>query len=104
MPGKDGTGPLGTGPRYGRGSGFCRGGNGAYGAFIAGFGGRGPGFRRCMFAEGLPGRRSAGACADGYAVPESRDAEIARLKRQSEYLTGMLESINRRISSMDTAE
>ena len=51
MPGFDGTGPQGMGPRTGRGMGPCGGGYGYGGGFGRGFGRRGGGFGWRRFAS-----------------------------------------------------
>lgn len=69
MPGRNGTGPWGQGPRTGRGRGFCGGtavdGGGppqAQGFGMGRGGGRGQGWRHrhIFYATGLPGRQRNG--------------------------------------------
>ena len=64
MPGGDGTGPLGLGPKTGRSAGFCAGYSASgytnsipvRGGFFRGFSGRGRGHRNWYYAIDLPGR------------------------------------------------
>lgn len=64
MPGRDRTGPVGAGPRTGRGMGICNGNNwagnanpalGFRGGFGFGRGGGGRGRRNRFYATGVPG-------------------------------------------------
>jgi hypothetical protein len=76
MPGRNGMGPIGQGPRTGRGRGFCRGsafvGGGppqeqSLGMGCGGGGGRGWRHRHMFYATGLPGWQRK-----GMAEPQGR--------------------------------
>ena len=103
MPGGDGTGPIGMGPRTGRGSGYCSG-FAAPGypnpiGFGCGFGG-GRGFRRMLHATGLPGWVRSGYPA--YAgTCESAAGEKELLSRQAEFLENQLEQVKKRLSGFE---
>ncbi len=98
MPGRDRTGPLGAGPRTGRGMGYC--GNNDQGRFVksvptlrSGFrlGGRGAGrgWRYRFYATGIP----------GWATP-TPEQETADLKAQADYLKNQLDAIQKRIEEL----
>ena len=84
MPGRDNTGPLGQGPKTGRGRGFCGGGG-------RGRGGYGRGWRRrnMFHATGLTGWQrdalaAARAAENGSAAPVASAGsrqELAMLKQ-----------------------
>jgi hypothetical protein len=116
MPRGDRTGPMGTGPKTGRGAGLC-GGNGAAGfmnrsAGLGGFGrcrgGRGGGYgRRNMFhATGLTGWQRA--AMGTMPIEAGRDAgitkkqEVEALKQQADGAAQMLENIRKRISELES--
>jgi hypothetical protein len=100
MPGGDRTGPMGAGPRTGRGMGYC-------GGYIQpgfanpaprvgdGFGfrrgGMGRGWRHRFYATGVPGWEAL--------TPEQ---EVADLKAQAEMLKGQLDAIQKRIEEITT--
>jgi hypothetical protein len=116
MPGFDGTGPLGQGPRTGGGFGYCPptagpyyGGPVVYGVGRGGLprgggrgfafgGGRGRGRRFWGFTPVAPGYYPAPAPAQMTA-----EEEIAMLKEQSQLMQDQLNQINARISEL-TAE
>lgn len=125
MPGGDRTGPMGTGPRTGRGAGFCagynrpgyanfgpRGGLGRGGG--RGFGrGGGRGWRNRFYATGLPGwTRGLDYYYDEpyyHEYPESSAQtgrtgrlELADLKRQASNLTEALDEVNSRIEELES--
>ncbi|HLI62357.1 MAG TPA: DUF5320 domain-containing protein [Terriglobales bacterium] len=109
MPFGDGTGPLGRGPRTGRGAGFCAG-FGAPGSFNnwgAGLsrGGRGGGrgWRNRPFGPGFPAWQGAFGQPFGspYAAP-GRDEEIGALKAQAGFFERALDEIRKRIESLET--
>jgi hypothetical protein len=96
MPGRDRTGPLGTGPMFGRGMGYC----GSYSqagfansipGFRNGFGFRGRGWRRGFFAADIPSWRAP--------TPEQ---ETADLKAQADWLKGQLDAIQKRIEEIES--
>jgi Family of unknown function (DUF5320) len=99
MPGRDRTGPMGAGPRTGRGMGYC-GANeqpgfsnqpaGYRGWFNAGYGGRGRGWRYRFFATGIP----------GWAVTEP-EQETTFLKNQADLLKTQLDAIQKRIEELE---
>lgn len=67
MPRGDGMGPMGMGPRTGRGMGYCAG-VAAHGHAGCGYRmGRGRGFRNMYYMTGLPGWARSGA--NPYGVP-----------------------------------
>lgn len=124
MPGGDRTGPLGMGPRTGRGAGYCRGygmpgfanpmfggGRGFGRGFGGGFGfGRGRGWRNRYYATGMPGWARAGDYP--YArEPEWDDPvrsgktaganEVAFLKEEAALLNNTLRDINKRIEELE---
>lgn len=98
MPGGDLTGPLGAGPRTGRGMGYCGGydqpgfANLAPG-FRGGFGFRrgcmGRGWRHRFYATGVPGWAAL--------TPEQ---EMLDLKAQAEWLKSQLDVIKKRIEEL----
>ena len=99
MPGGDRTGPLGAGPRSGRGMGYCSGYNlpgfATPGAGFRGWlgfrrGGGGRGWRHRFFATGIPGW-----------VPPTPEQETADLKAQADWLKGQLDAIQKRIEELE---
>lgn len=109
MPFGDRTGPLGLGPRTGRGAGFCSGfpapgSMNPYGRFgFSGWGGRGRGWRNWFYATGLTGWQRAGAwpwLGTGFPAgpPEN---ELALLKGQAGQLQSVLENIQKRIDELE---
>jgi len=101
MPGGDGTGPAGYGPRTGRSMGYCSG-FGAPGYVRASYGrpfgagrggGRGRGFR---FWSAWPG---AGFWPQPPAA-SSPEAEMADLEEMAESLEAQLKSIKARIEEL----
>jgi len=111
MPFGDRTGPLGLGPRTGRGAGYCPGfaapgfmnrGGGFF--FGGGRGAGGRGWRNCFWTTGLTGWQRAGLWPGswpGYAGP-TREQEAAALKGLAERLEGALDSIRKRIEELET--
>jgi Family of unknown function (DUF5320) len=100
MPGGDRTGPLGAGPRTGRGMGYCSDYDrpglanpapGLRGRFGLRGGGMGGGWRRRLHASYVPGR--------AVLTPEQ---EAADLKAQAEWLKGQLDAIQKRIEEITT--
>lgn len=100
MPGGDRTGPLGAGPRTGRGMGYCSGSNlpgytNAAADFSSRFGignrGRGRGWRNRFYATGIPGW-----------VSPTAEQETANLKAQADSLKAQLDAIQKRIEELTT--
>lgn len=118
MPFGDRTGPLGLGPRTGRGSGYCAG-FGAPGSanllpggtgFGFGRGGRGMGcrwagrgWRNWHHATGMPGGART-RYGYPYAASYTAEEEIAFLRDEAEFLKKQLEEIQTRISTMMKTE
>lgn len=119
MPAGDGTGPVGMGPRSGRGVGYCggyeapgwanygpgrrargRGGPGLrgrrWGGYSPGRGGRGRGWRQGNYAAGAPG----GARWNAAPMPPSREQEIDMLKDEAEWLKEQLDAIGQRMNEL----
>jgi len=111
MPFGDRTGPLGRGPRTGRGAGYCSG--YPVPGFLNptpgfGFWGRGRGWRHMFWATGLPGwARFVYPPAPGYcffpAQPTSDD-EKEILKEQAENLKQALAEIEKRLQELEKEE
>lgn len=106
MPGFDRTGPMGAGPRTGRGMGYCGSPTGtpAFGVggrfgwgrgfgFGRGFGGGGMGFgwRNRFFAASVPAW-----------APPTPEQEAADLKAQAEWMKGQLDAIQKRIEDISS--
>ena len=127
MPGGDRTGPLGLGPRTGRGAGYCAGyavpgymnpmpGRGLWGGRGGGWGaygrgrGGGRGWRNWYYATGMPGwqRTAYGYPAYGEPYPSPPEAtaeeEKDMLKGEAEALKQELEDIQSRISTLEKAQ
>ena len=120
MPRGDGTGPMGMGAMSGRAAGYCAGyglpgfANPALGrGFGMGFGrgrgfyGGGRGWRHMFYATGLPGWMRFGGYAASYGYPatyQKPDPEMEKqaLKNQAEAMQSALDSINKRLSEIDT--
>ena len=100
MPGRDRTGPQGTGPMTGWGAGYCGGNQ----ADVAGnFGGRGWqcrgggwGRRNMFYATGRPGWRRTGW--DYNPDPEQAAQD---LKAQAAALEGELKLVNQRLAEVE---
>lgn len=121
MPRGDCTGPAGMGPRTGRAMGYCSGystpgfmnrpgiGGGAgmgYGGSMGFGGGGGRGRRNMYYATGLPGWMRFGGMGYGRPWPVGAPAvipenETAALRAQADYLSGMLEQIQKRLSELE---
>ena len=115
----DGTGPTGLGPMTGRGAGFCAGFNvpgnmnpvGGRGCFGGGRG-RGRAFGGTGFGRGFRnaygmgrGRYAAAQYADYPVQPapfQNADAEKNFLKSEAEYLKQSLDSISKRLETLET--
>jgi hypothetical protein len=109
MPGGNGTGPMGTGPRTGRGAGFCSGyGMAGYanvavrGGFNRCFGGGGRGRRNRFFATGVPGWAALGIA--GISQMSGSTDETIVLKNQAKYLQQSLDDINKKIEHLQSAK
>lgn len=97
MPGGDRTGPVGSGPRTGRGMGYCSGYNWpgyshAGPGFRSWFGfgrGGGRGWRNRFYATGVPGWAAV-----------SPEQETADLKAQADYLKAELDAIQKRLDDL----
>ena len=99
MPGRDRTGPLGAGPRTGRGMGYCSGYDlpgyasqttGVYSRLGLGGRGAGRGWRNRFYATGIP----------GWVAP-SPEQETTGLKAQADSLKAQLEAIQKRIEELN---
>jgi hypothetical protein len=134
MPGGDRTGPVGQGPRTGRGLGFCAGfdnpgymnqgwgkgfggGRGWGRGFGAGRGGHPWGGGRGRVWGGGRGRRFwwRGPIDDpyyadfappygSYQPPMTKEEEMEELKAQAEYFKSALDNINKRINELGDTE
>lgn len=111
MPFGDGTGPRGFGPATGRGAGYCTGYTvPGYTGFRPGWfcRGGGGGWRSQYYATGLTGWQRAGmGWADAGApvgAPAGKDAELATLKNQADNLARTLDSIRKRIETLETQD
>lgn len=112
MPGGDRTGPMGMGPRTGRGAGFCAGygvpgfPNPGYNAGSAFFGQRGGrGRRNRFFATGVPGWQyfAENPIPGGMpftAQPETPQNELNVLKGQAQYLENSLKELQARMETL----
>lgn len=112
MPGFDGTGPMGAGAMTGGRRGYCSpvnaarqvrpfgpyGGRGAFG-FGRGFRNFGWGYRR-----GLGGRFSPFPPYDAGGTPADAATEAQMLKQEATELKAALDSINKRLSELESAE
>jgi hypothetical protein len=104
MPRGDRSGPMGAGPRTGRGAGWCSGNEPpgyAAGARRFGWGrgnrGGGRGWRNMFYATGIPG------WARGGALPPAREEagnDLTELRTQAAWLSQQLDAIRRRIEAL----
>jgi hypothetical protein len=111
MPFGDRTGPLGQGPRTGRGAGYCSGfaapgylnPTGGFGFFGRGRGG-GRGWRNWFYATGLTGWQRAGLWPWGgsWFPGPTQEQQAAVLKNQAEQLESALESIRKRLEQLES--
>jgi hypothetical protein len=96
MPNKDGTGPMGMGPRTGRGAGVCAGNEiQGYAEHVPPGWGRGRSRRRRFRGGGAPGWEW-----HGYDRP-SREQEVDVLKAQTRDLHEVLQQINDRLDELE---
>jgi len=109
MPGGDRTGPLGAGPRTGRAAGFCGGYEmPGYANPVTGFG-RGMGFGR---GRGWRFRGWAGSGVSPWGAqpmytgsgPVSPEQEKEILTQEAEALQRELNTINKRLSDLETTD
>lgn len=102
MPGGNGTGPLGMGPRTGRGAGYCSG-NAAPGYMNPvnnrSYQGRGRGNRRGGRGYGY-GFRGVTPVVNPYPFAENQANGIESLENQARYLEESLDNINRQIAEL----
>jgi len=98
MPGRDRTGPQGTGPMTGRGMGYCNDQDQAgfanpptmlQGRMGLGRRGAGRGWRHRFYATGNPG-----------CVSPAPEQEAADLKAQADWLKTQLDAIQKRIEEL----
>lgn len=100
MPRGDRTGPMGRGPRTGRGMGDCTGADWPGAAqFGRGFGG-GRGWRNWARATGLPRWMRFGGAAPFGAAPTSTD-EAGLLQNEAEQLQAELDAIQKRLAELN---
>lgn len=111
MPYGDRTGPMGVGPRSGRGFGYCSGSGrpgymagsrrrGGYGA--AGYGesfGRGQGFGAARTGRRHRFFARAGFAAEPYGEP-TKEEELAGLREEASWLNDRIEAVNKRIEEL----
>jgi len=100
MPGGDQTGPMGMGPRTGRGLGYCS----SYDApgFANPASGSGMGWRR-GWGGGFGWRHrffATGRARWDYYAPPTQEENLQALKAESEWLKGQLDAINKRIEEI----
>ena len=110
MPRGDGSGPMGMGRMTGRGAGYCAGfaapGYASPVGYTGGFGcrsGRGRGFRRMLYATGVPGWACNGYPAYAEATEDVSD-ERAFLNNQAEFLEKQLQQVKKRLSHLKEDE
>jgi len=110
MPGGDRTGPMGMGPRTGRGLGHCTGSatpgyavGGGRGRGMGWGGGRGRGWRRGGGGGGFGfhGGWGPGYYAGGPVQGMTPGEELSSLRGQAEALGGELKAIQDRISALE---
>jgi uncharacterized protein DUF5320 len=103
MPRRDGTGPMGMGSKTGKGAGFCTvsATNENLESLGCGFGfGKGRGYRRMLFASGLPKREGFGYQNETEALAWGV-GEKELLKRQASLLENQLNEVNKRLASFE---
>ena len=92
MPGRDGTGPFGMGPRTGRSAGLCM---GLGGHFRRSMSGLGRGRRNRLFSSDVSGKPRTGS---------SFSERIEFLKNQASFHQQSLATINKRIEELEAAQ
>lgn len=96
MPRNDRNGPMGAGPRSGKGLGMCRGNQGAGRSNMQGRGfGRGNGYCRGM-GYGMGPGRNADFSFDG---PDAPQDERSFLKTRADWLQQELEAVKKQLDS-----
>jgi hypothetical protein len=113
MPRGDRTGPMGQGPKTGRGLGYCSG-SGAPGYAAPGPGrgfgmgsgrgrgmGGGHGWRNMYYATGQPGWMRSVPYAAPYQAPDP-EWEKQALKNQADALQNQLEQIRKRLKELES--
>ena len=107
MPGYNQTGPLGSGPRTGRGMGFCNPSSDVYSNFGPGAGmgmrrglRRGPGLADFGFRGRRFARRQQNI--EGYP-PDERNGAFEMLKAQAKSMQNALDAINKRMEALEAA-
>ncbi|WP_304508515.1 DUF5320 domain-containing protein [Anaerotignum sp.] len=103
MPRRDGTGPMGMGAKTGRGAGFCTGSatNENLGNFGCSYGfGKGRGYRRMLYATGLPRWARFGNQNEFEALAWGV-GEKELLKKQANLLESQLNEVNKRLASFE---
>lgn len=116
MPFGDRTGPLGIGPRTGRGAGYCSGfdmpgyanpvSRRGWGGFSRSWG-RGRGWRHWYCATGLSGwarARYGYRPFWGYPYASTAKEEIDILREEAEFLKKELEEVQNRINTLEKAQ
>lgn len=105
MPRGDRTGPLGAGPRTGRGAGWCAGyDRPGYANPVPRLGlgwgcrGGGRGWRNMYYATGLPGWARPGY---GFPPPPAPEQELSALKAQAGWLQNQLDAISKCIEELE---
>lgn len=102
MPRGDGMGPEGFGPMTGRGIGYCAGFNRpGFANFPRGFRGRGAGFGGYGWRRGFRHFYHVMPYGQGYEKP-SPEYEARVLKEESDILRRQLETIEKRLSELET--
>lgn len=118
MPGGDRTGPVGMGPRTGRGMGLCGGygtpgyanagrGRGFFGRGRGGGGGGGGGgrgWRHWFRATGLPGWMRFGESSAGVVDTLPADAQRSLLQNQADLLQRELDAIQRELDVLSARD
>ncbi len=93
MPNRDGTGPIGMGPRTGRGAGVCAGNE------IQGYVEQV--IPRCYGRDRSRRRRFRGGRAPGWDEQPSRNQEVDVIKEQDQDLHEVLQHINDRLDELE---
>ena len=104
MPGGNRRGPMGQGPRTGRGMGFCSGNaapgcNSGYSGFGFGGFGRGGGFRHRRF-QGSSGRFGGWGSPAPYPAPDP-GIERRNLREEADALRRQLNEVEQRLTALE---
>ena len=110
MPGGDRTGPLGGGPRTGRGLGYCAGNEQPGYASAPPYGGWGRGFRGHVVGFGGRGWRNRFYDTGRYrwergayaAPPSPQEMDIESLKTQAQELNDALKKIQEQLDKLES--